>query len=263
MRGGRAVTQDTDKSRRRGRWAARGWYRYLHAWSIMLSSVLFHMRVLGRRNVPRRGGVIIAANHQSFLDPPLIGLGAPRQISYLAAAYLFDLWRGFTWLIRSLNAIPVKRTGGDRQAYREMVNRLRAGGAVLMFPEGTRTWDGSIGPLRPGVWNIARRAGAPIVPAVIDGAHEAWPRGTPCPRPHPVRVMFGPPISAERVRALTSDGLTDLLSERLNGLLDRCRATRSPEDNWYRRGRRIDPSSPPPSPSPRKGGGGSDDGRGG
>jgi 1-acyl-sn-glycerol-3-phosphate acyltransferase len=156
----------------------------------------------------------------------LVGLGLPRPIHYLARSSLFGHWRPFDWLMRSLNAIPIRREGADRPAFRESVRRLRAGEAILLFPEGSRTRDGSIGLIKPGVWNLAHRARVPIVPAVIDGAFEAWPRGRRLPRWHAVRVLFGAPIGLGTIDTAGSAGLSALLQERLEALLRQCRATR-------------------------------------
>lgn len=208
------------------------WYTALHFWAVILAAIFFRLRVLGRRHVPRRGGVLIASSHQSYLDPPLIGLSVPRQINYLARDTLFRHSRAFSWVMRSLNAIPVRREGGDMASFRESVRRLEAGRALLLFPEGTRTPDGRIGPIRPGLWNIAHRARVPIVPAVIDGAFKAWPRTRLLPRPRPIRIMFGPPIPLADIDTIGSDGLCALLFERLNDLLRQCQATQAPEDRW-------------------------------
>jgi 1-acyl-sn-glycerol-3-phosphate acyltransferase len=206
------------------------WYRYLHLWSVILASTVFPVRTLRRRHVPRRGGVIIACNHQSYLDPVLVGLGLSRQINYLARRSLFRHWRAFSWLMLSLNAIPVRHDGSDVAAFRESVRRLRAGEVLLVFPEGTRTPDGEVGRLLPGVWNMAHRARVPVVPAVIDGAFEAWPRSARLPRPHRIRVMYGGAVSAAELDALGSEGLRMLLTERLRGLLKACRAVRRAVD---------------------------------
>lgn len=201
-------------------------------WSVMLGSIIFHVRPLGRRHVPRVGGVIIACTHQSFLDPVLVGLGLPRQMSYLARRSLFRHSRVFSWVMLSLNAVPVRAAGSDVRAFRESVRRLKEGDALLLFPEGTRTYDGEIGALHPGVFNIAHRARVPIVPAAIDGAFESWPRGRRLPRPYPVRVMFGRLISVAEIGAAGSEGLRAMLRDRLGDLLRRCRATRSAADRW-------------------------------
>ena len=153
----------------------------------------FRLRVFGRHNVPRHGGVLLASNHQSFLDPVLVGVGLPRQVHFMARETLFRT-RAFGRLIRMLNAFPIRRGESDRSAIREAIRRLRSGAALVVFPEGTRTRDGSIGPIRPGIFAIASRAGAPIVPVVIDGAFDAWPRHSKLIRPAGICIQYGPPI---------------------------------------------------------------------
>ena len=137
----------------------------------------FRVRVFGQLNVPRRGGVLIVSNHQSYLDPVLLSLGFERSVSFMARRTLFRN-RAFGRLIAALNAFPVTRGGLDIAAMREAVRRLQNGECLVVFPEGTRTSDGKIAPLRPGILAIAERADVPIVPAVIEGAFEAWPRGS-------------------------------------------------------------------------------------
>jgi 1-acyl-sn-glycerol-3-phosphate acyltransferase len=213
--GNRRAATPNPESRSSNLFLRRLWYDYLRLWAVLLGALFFDIRSVGARHVPRRGGVLIASTHQSFLDPVLIGLGLPRQINYLARESLFRHWRPFAWLMQSLNAIPLRLGASDMRAFRESVKRLQAGEVLLLFPEGTRTRDGRIGRLLPGVWNIAHRARVPIVPAVIDGAYQAWPRTHLLPRPHPIRVMYGPPISLAEIDAAGSDGLTALLSDRL------------------------------------------------
>jgi 1-acyl-sn-glycerol-3-phosphate acyltransferase len=112
----------------------------------------------------------------------------------------------FRWLITALNAFPVTRGGLDIAAMREAVRRLREGWCLVVFPEGTRTPDGRIAALRPGILMIAERADVPIVPAVIDGAFEAWPRGA-LPRPGKVTVSYGRAISPQERGRLSRDEL--------------------------------------------------------
>jgi len=135
----------------------------------------------------------LVANHQSFLDPVIASLGLPRHVSPLARS---DLFRGrfFTWLIGSLGAVPMKRGTADKSAIKGTIRMLREGKAALMFPEGTRTRDGSVGPFHSGMCVLAARASVPIVPVAIDGAFEAWPRGRRLFRFRPVRVGYGPPV---------------------------------------------------------------------
>lgn len=160
----------------------------------------FRARVFGQRNVPRTGGVLLVSNHQSYLDPVLLGLGVGRLVSYMARRSLFRN-RLFGWLISALNAFPVTRGGRDTGALREAVNRLKAGWCLVVFPEGTRTTDGTIGELMPGLLTIAGRAEVPIVPVVIEGAFRAWPRGG-LPGLHPIAARYGRPIDAEACRRM-------------------------------------------------------------
>jgi len=156
--------------------------------------LLFRMRVWGVEKLPRHGGVLLASNHQSFLDPVVVGLGLPRQLHYLARRSLFDIPL-FRRLIRAVNAFPIERGKADRGAIRAAIRVLSQGRALLLFPEGTRTWDGRVGPFRPGFAMVAARAGARIVPVAIDGAFEAWPRARRLPHAGRVRVAYGEPVA--------------------------------------------------------------------
>jgi len=171
------------------------WYRLWQQVARILFVLVFGLRVHHRRRFPRTGGVLVVANHQSYLDPILAAVGMPRPFHPMARNSLFR-FAPFVWLIRSLNAFPVRRGTADLAAVKEALRRLKAGGVVLVFPEGTRTRDGSIGPMHGGPAAIAARAGVPIVPMVIDGAFEAWPRTRRLPRPHWIRVACGRAVSA-------------------------------------------------------------------
>ncbi|MGR3296029.1 MAG: lysophospholipid acyltransferase family protein [Candidatus Bathyanammoxibius sp.] len=170
------------------------WYGFMGALLRVLFPAFLRYRSFGRDNVPCSGGVLIVSNHQSYMDPLLIGVGLLRQINIMARRSLFHKSVLFRWLIQSLNAFPLNDDRVDIGAMREAIRRLKAGKVVLMFPEGTRTKDGSIGDIHPGVAVIAKRSGAPVVPAVIHGAFEAWPRTNKFFRFHPVKVAFGRPL---------------------------------------------------------------------
>lgn len=170
------------------------WYKFLQFWIQVFFSLFFKIRVVGRENVPASGAVILASNHQSYLDPPLVGAGLRRQLNIMARKSLFQKFFLFTWLIRSLNAFPVERDRGDIGAVRETMKRLEEGAVVLAFPEATRTHTGEIGDLKRGLFVIATRAGAPVVPTVIDGAFESWPRTRLFPRPSRITIAFGKPL---------------------------------------------------------------------
>ena len=171
------------------------WYRLWQQVARVLFVLVFGLRVHHRRRFPRTGGVLVVANHQSYLDPILAAVGMPRAFHPMARESLFR-FAPFRWLIGSLYAFPVRRGTADLAAVKEALRRLKAGGVVLVFPEGTRTRDGSIGPMHGGPAAIAARAGVPIVPMVIDGAFEAWPRTRRLPRPQRIRVACGWPVLA-------------------------------------------------------------------
>jgi 1-acyl-sn-glycerol-3-phosphate acyltransferase len=158
-------------------------------------ALFFRGRVRGVQRVPRRGGVLLVSNHQSFLDPILATLALPRECSYMARDTLFENSR-FRRLIEYYNAFPVKRGTADMRAIKETIRRLKGGFPVVTFPEATRTADGSIAEMRGGVVLLARKTGVPIVPTLIDGAFEAWPRGAKLPRPAPIVVAYDEPFDA-------------------------------------------------------------------
>ena len=182
---------------RAARFLRRAWYAALQQAARVALVAFGGIRVYHRERLPAAGGVLVIANHQSYLDPVLAAVGMPRPFEPMARESLFR-FPPFAWLIRSLYAFPVKRGTADLGAIKEALRRLKAGGVVLMFPEGTRTQDGSIGPLHAGPIAIATRAGVPIVPLVIDGAFESWPRMRLLPRPQKIRVAVGEPVVPPR-----------------------------------------------------------------
>ena len=168
-------------------------YRACQCVSLWTNVLLVKARCFGMRNVPATGGVLIVCNHQSFLDPPLVSIGLRRETNYLARRELFAN-RPFRWLIEHLNAFPVRQKTADIRAIKESLRRLRAGQVLVIFPEGSRSEDGRIAPFLPGAGVIAKRARVPIVPALIDGTFQAWPRHQLLPRTGTVILEFGAPI---------------------------------------------------------------------
>ena len=148
-------------------------------------------RVWGRDLVPRSGGLLVASNHISFWDPPLIGAILPREVHFLAKDELFSN-AVFGAMIRSFNALPIRRGMVDLSGMARAVETLRGGGAVLLFPEGTRMRDGQLHPARPGVGMMAVNAGVPVVPCYISGSNR--PRRWLLRRQR-VRVSFGTPLT--------------------------------------------------------------------
>src|ERR1017187_5604624 len=132
----------------------------------------FRWQVFGAEQVPLSGGVILASNHASFLDPPLVGAGLRRDINYLARESLFR-FPGIGALLRSWNAVPVDRDGGGARGLKAILDRLLNGGAIILFPEGTRTKDGKLHPARSGIGLTVIKSTAPVVPVRVFGTFEA------------------------------------------------------------------------------------------
>lgn len=147
----------------------------------------------GQEHVPGSGAVLLVANHSSVMDPPVIGASTRRPVSFLAKAELFDV-PGLGWLISHLNSRPVRRDGADPGALRTALRVLQRGGALLIFPEGTRGEEGVLRPPKLGAGMLAVLSGAQVVPVYVRGTGRAWPRGRTLPRLGKIAVTFGPPM---------------------------------------------------------------------
>jgi 1-acyl-sn-glycerol-3-phosphate acyltransferase len=178
-------------------------------------TLVFNLKVYRRHHVPMKGGVLLISNHQSYLDPVLIGVHLERPMSYMAKSELFEN-KHFAWLIRALNAFPIKQRAGDVGAIKETIKRLKEGFLLNVFVEGARTFTSELGPIEPGAALVIRRAGVPVVPCVIQGSFEAWPRTVKLPIPHPIAVMYGPPL---KVEGLKSQQITELIDRTLREMI--------------------------------------------
>jgi 1-acyl-sn-glycerol-3-phosphate acyltransferase len=161
----------------------------------LLFRLLGKWRVYGRENVPQVGGAIIAANHTSYLDPPIVGGGLNRPCYYMGKKELLQMpILGF--LVRRTGCFPVDRDHPDRRVIRFAVDLLKSGNLLCIFPEGGRSPDGRLMVEEAGLGPalIANRAGVPIIPAYIRGAFEAYPVGARCPRRSNISVTYGKPI---------------------------------------------------------------------
>jgi 1-acyl-sn-glycerol-3-phosphate acyltransferase len=179
---------------------ASAFYRVCDVLVRTFATTFFQWRVYHAERVPPTGPVILASNHVSFGDPPLIGGAVPRPINYLARESLFRQ-PAFARLIRSLNAVPVDREGGGPGGVRTVLELLGKGRAVLIFPEGTRSRDGALLRAHPGIGLVVLRSGAPVVPVRLFGLYEAWGRHQLLPRPGPIAIKFGEPLRFEALRA--------------------------------------------------------------
>lgn len=212
-------------------WPSRAWYSSLHAVFRLLGIAVWRVRCHGRHHVPCEGGAILLANHQSNLDPILFGLACDRRLNFLARKTLFG-FAPFRLLIQSLDAIPIDREGLGIAGLKETLRRLKHAELVLIFPEGTRTRDGELAPLKPGFSALARRARVPLVPMAVEGAFAAWPRWQWLPRPTAIEVSFGPPIMPAEVAGYDERQLVDEVARRMQRCLS---------DARRRRARRVGP----------------------
>ena len=192
-------------------------YRFLRMICRVLYVLWFRVRIEGRHHVPLEGGGMLLSTHQSVMDPILLGLACNRSLNFLARSTLFKN-PAFSLLLRILNSIPIDRERGGLSGLREMLARLRSGELVVLFPEGTRTNDGTIGALKAGFLPIARRSEVPLIPVAIVGAFECMPKGSNWLIPKPVAVVFGKPLSVQEYQAMSDDQIVESIASSLEDL---------------------------------------------
>jgi len=182
--------------------AAHMTWTYRTAWwlSRQVARWVYRTRVEHVDRIPPLGPVILASNHASLADPPLIGGSVPRAVCFLARDTLFQIPL-LGWYIRRLNAVPVNRDGGGGAGLKAILDRLQAGSAILLFPEGTRSADGRLGPARSGIGLTVIKSGAPVIPIRLHGTYEAWGRHRRLPGPGRFRVVVGEPLQFDALRA--------------------------------------------------------------
>jgi 1-acyl-sn-glycerol-3-phosphate acyltransferase len=161
--------------------------------SRLVGRLFFRFRIIHRERIIQSGPVILAMNHESYLDPLLAGTACDRAIYFLARRTLLDAPL-LGWLLPKLNVIPVNQEGVDRSAIKAVIRILQAGNGALIFPEGSRTLDGNLQPAEPGLGLVIAKTLAPVVPMRIFGAHEALPRGGGGLHFVPITIVIGEPI---------------------------------------------------------------------
>ena len=193
-------------------------YRCCYWIVMLLTTLLYRLRVYGAGNVPPSGagGVLVVANHQSYLDPPLIGIALrKRNMASLAREGMFRV-PGLRQLLLGLGSIALRETEGDAGAIRTAIAELKKGRLMLIFPEGSRSRDGEVKAFKRGAWLLLSRAKVDVVPAAVAGAFDAWPRHQRFPTllGQRVGVAFGRPIAYEELKALGPEaGLARLQRE--------------------------------------------------
>ncbi len=188
------------------------WYGLGRILFYVLARLCFRLRVSGAEKIPRQGPCIIAANHASYLDPPFLGCGVKhRKLHYIARSTLFRN-PVLVFLFRKWGVVALDRErGGDVGALRQALRLLKEGHVLALFPEGTRTPDGTIRDAKPGVGFLVTKAGVPVIPAYIEGTFRCLPKGRKFPRLGRVSVYFGEPIVPEEIAACarSADGRAD------------------------------------------------------
>lgn len=170
------------------------WYEFFWPVAKGLSVAMTRLTVEGREHIPRQGPFFLVANHQSVLDPILIQANCPRPLHSLAKSTQFSSGAVSAWLLPRINAVPTRRYRVDPQVVRTALRLLDRGEAVCVYPEGERSWDGTLQPLRRGTVRLVLKAGVPVVPCGVAGSFDAWPRWSRRPRRRPVVLRFGAPI---------------------------------------------------------------------
>jgi 1-acyl-sn-glycerol-3-phosphate acyltransferase len=200
-------------------------YDAIRSFARYVCVVLFRVRCHDYLRVPSSGALLVCSNHQSTLDPILVGIASRRRLNYLARQTLFR-FGPFGWLIRSLDAIPLERDGLGIGGLKESLRRLKQGEGLVIFPEGTRSADGDVQPLKPGFCMLARRSAVSVVPVGIDGAFDVWPRSSRFPHPGPVHIVVGEPISPEWIQQSDDAELVAEVERRIRACHARARAAR-------------------------------------
>ncbi|AGX05311.1 MULTISPECIES: lysophospholipid acyltransferase family protein [Bacillaceae] len=176
---------------------------------------IYRFEVIGKENFPAEGGVLLCSNHIDNLDPPVVGITAPRPVHFMAKEELFNLPVLGT-IVRNLNAFPVKRGMSDREALRKGIGLLKEGNVLGLFPEGTRSKTGELGKGLAGAGFFALRAPAHVVPCAIIGPYKPFKR---------LKVVYGKPLDMEEARKnrASADEVTEMIMQEIRQLIEQHR----------------------------------------
>jgi 1-acyl-sn-glycerol-3-phosphate acyltransferase len=188
---------------------------YWTAWILTrtFARLFFRLQIVGAEHIPKSGGVLIAANHASYLDIPILGCSLPRRTWYLGRLDLFSGISGA--LLRYMGWIPMRRDRVDRRGFDEAMQRLKDGQLVTIYPEGGRSHDGRLQPGKPGIAILLDSARCPVVPAFLHGTYDALPPGGKWIRPGPISVAFGKPMDFTAVLANASEEAKKAIYQRI------------------------------------------------
>ena len=193
------------------------WHNFARLLCVIFVCLPYRLRAYNKKSVPKKGPLLVLCNHQSFLDPIFSQSYIIRSFYFIARDSLYRI-KVFGLLIRSLFTIPIKRDQADVATMKKILQLLKENRPVCLYPEGTRTHDGKIAQIKPGFSLLARRSGATVVPAVIDGAFECWPRTRKFPKLGKVSVIYGEPVTLNQVEQLSDREFADLITKKLREL---------------------------------------------
>ena len=172
-------------------------YSILRLLSAIILKILFRFKAKGLEHIPKRGGFILASNHVSYLDPIAVGVACPRKLNYMAKKELFCTPLASRFF-SAINVFPVKRDSADLSALKEAMRRVRRGEPLVLFPEGSRRFDGASHEPYSGIGFLAAKLNVPVIPAFVKGTEKALPAGAKFIRLTNISVCFGKQISIER-----------------------------------------------------------------
>lgn len=172
-------------------------YSFCRLLIIVILKIFFRFKVQGLEYIPKKGGFILASNHASYLDPMVLGAACSRKLNYMAKQELF-CHPLISWFLSAVYAFPVKRDSADLSAIKEAIHRVKIGRGLVLFPEGSRRFDGKPGEPYAGIGFLSARLDVPVIPAFISGTEKALPRGVKFIRPASISVCFGEQIHIER-----------------------------------------------------------------
>ncbi len=186
-------------------------------------TVSYRIKHYGTENVPKNSAYLLLSNHQSFLDPMFCQSGIRRRLVFVARDSLWQM-PVLGRFISMLSAIPIKRGQADLKCIKEIISLLKGGRSVCIYPEATRTRDGRIAEIKAGFGIVIKRARVPVIPMVIEGAFEAWPRDKKLPGiGHRISIEYGRPIGPEKLSELGEEKFAELVTSTMRQMQNHCR----------------------------------------
>lgn len=175
-------------------------YFFVRLFTLIFLKLYLNFKVIGRRHVPSKGAFILAANHSSYIDPPLVAASVKRGLYFMARAKLFEI-PIMGWIIKHAHSFPVKRSGRDVASLKTSLKILREQKGLVIFPEGVRTKNKLLKRAKPGAGFLVYKARVPVIPAYIKGTFDAMPRKASTLKKHPVSIYIGKPINLDKFYA--------------------------------------------------------------